>query len=232
MQGKSYCPFYDLKEAQSQILVILLQIRSTLSTWVEMKIKLVLHVSPLLITPHYKAQGLFLITLDVKPAVLCMRGTNESSFPAIWGPALLHFSIPNPGVEPLHCHSLLWFHQSANAPQVLHPPSKQGQLLLLSLGTTVPSFIINPTTHSLRITENISNLEKSSLKKKVSVWLLRSSKVFLRKNCKYWVLKFLSSETTIDIILVLFSGNFYKTFKCVKIFLWHFVNLQWRILAK
>lgn len=165
MQGKNYCPFYDLKEAQSQILVILLQIRSTLSTWVEMKIKLVLHVSPLLITPHYKAQGLFLITLDVKPAVLCMRGTNESSFPAIWGPALLHFSIPIPGVEPLHCRFIPARPPRCQWPQILQPLSKQGQLLLLSLGATVPSLIVNPTIHSLRITENISNLEKSSLKK-------------------------------------------------------------------
>lgn len=181
---KKYCPFsHDLKEAQSQILVILLQIRSTLSTWVEMTIKLVLHVTPLVTTPHYTTQGLFLITLDVKPAVLCMRGTNESCFPAIWGPALLlHFRWWCGAI----LSSFLQYHQAAPGAHILHHPSKEGQLMMLCLGATVPFLIISSTTRSMRFTEpqlklvhfNIWNFEKSSLKK-IFVKLFRSSKVFL-----------------------------------------------------
>lgn len=222
MQKKNCCPFsYDPKEAQTQILVILLQIRSTLSTWVEMKIKLVLHVSPLLITPHDKAQGLFLITLDVKPAVLCAGGLMKA--------ASLQFEIPPPSSSPLQ--NVVQSHNffpavPARSPWTRHPPPPFQTRTTHVMGATDPSLIIHSTIHSMRITENIWNLEKSSLKT-ISVQILRRSNVFLRKNCNYWVLNFLSLETTIEIILVLFSGcNFHKTFQCVKIFLLQCVNLE------
>lgn len=144
MQKKNCCPFsYDPKEAQTQILVILLQIRSTPSTWVEMKIKLVLHVSPLLITPHDKAQGLFLITLDVKPAVLCAGGLMKA--------ASLQFEIPPPSSSPLQnvvqshwaITSFLQYQQGPHGPHILHHPSKQGPLMLWVLRTH-PSLFTQP----------------------------------------------------------------------------------------
>lgn len=146
-----------------------------------MTIKLVLHVSPLVITPHYKAQGLFLITLDVKSAVLCMRGTNESCFPAIWGPALLHFSIPSYSVKPLHCKFFLVV--PPRCPWSPSPPTP------LQTGTTpaaapgcycpIPHYQLN---HSP--TENHrKHLKFWKIKsEKIPVQLLRGSKVLLIKD--------------------------------------------------
>lgn len=70
MQKRIYCPFsYDPKEAQTQILAILLQIRNTLSTSVELEKKKKIgptYVSPLLIIQRYEAQVFFFsVTLSV-----------------------------------------------------------------------------------------------------------------------------------------------------------------------
>lgn len=43
------------------------------------------------------------------------------------------------------------------------------------------------------------------------------------------MLNFVLPETAIEIFLLLFSSNFYKTFQCVKNFPQQCVNLEWQI---